>query len=153
MNKMVTTFDRKKNSIFNRLKAIEEDKLTRKEVKDKAANKLKKKFAAFFIKKGIAERKIRERRQAIENNTQARNNAWLQKQRVERELYLLKVNRKLHKKYVAQLAEITCDKTSKIAQLQLKSEYYNKNLQDVTEQSKAVEAKLSRLQKEVSKNV
>jgi len=147
LDKLRTTFDRKKNSIFKRLKDIEEDKQQKNEQKRAEADKLKKKFAGIFIKKSIAERKIRENRQTKEKASRARNNAWLEEQKRKREKHLLEVNAGLHEKQVGHMAEITSHKTSKIAQLQLKCEYYDQCSGDIFQENVMLEGKIRNLQK------
>ena len=146
LEKLRTTFDRKKDSIFKRLIEIEEDKQEKTEETRLEADKLKKKFAGIFIKISIAERKIREKRQEKENASRVRNNAWLEEQKRKREKHLLGVNKALHNKQLLNMAAITSNKTSKIAQLQLKCDYYDKCSEDIFQENRKLEGKIRELQ-------
>ena len=85
LEKLRSTFDKKKNAIFNRLQEIEEDSLKSTAQKKADTDKLKKKFAAEFIKQRIVERQAKEKRQQAEETVRIKNSAWLQKQKSERD--------------------------------------------------------------------
>ena len=156
LEKLRTKFDRKKFSILKRLQEIEENKEQKTEDTRVEVDKLKKKFAGIFIKKSIAERNIREKRQVKENSSRSRNNWWLEKQKRNKEEHLLEVNKKLHEDQVRNMAEITSDKTAKIAQLQLKCSYYEECSEEISRQNITLDEKISDLQaiqKKVDKNL
>lgn len=148
LNKMINTFDRKKNSIFNRLTAIEEDKLRRQEEKDVEVDKLKKKFAAYFIKHSIAERNIRKKRQELEKGVRNRNNAWLQKQKEEREKTLRKSGIKQRETQISGLAKISSEKAERIAKLHLKLEHSETTLESLEKENVVMEERAHTLQEE-----
>ena len=148
LNKMINTFDRKKNSIFNRLTAIEEDKLRRQEEKDVEVDKLKKKFAAYFIKHSIAERNIRKKRQELEKGVRNRNNAWLQKQKEEREKILRKSGIKQRETQISGLAKISSEKAERIAKLHLKLEHSETTLESLEKENVVMEERAHTLQEE-----
>jgi hypothetical protein len=151
LNKMITTFDRKKNSIFNRLNNIEKDKLKRQEEKDLEVDKLKKKFAAIFIKHSIAERNIKKKRQELEEGARNRNNTWLQKQKEVRDEELRESCLKTRKTQVAGLAKISAEKAARIAKLQLKLEGYGSSLDSLEKENEAMEERVHKLHKEHKK--
>ena len=151
LNKMITTFDRKKNSIFKRLTEIEQDKLKRQEEKDIEVDKLKKKFAAIFIKHNIAERNVKRKRQELEEAARNRNSAWLQKQKEEREEKLRESNLKNRNAQMSGLAKISTEKAARVGQLQLKLESYDANLETLEREKRQMEERLHKLQKEHKK--
>ena len=151
LNKMITTFDRKKNSIFKRLTEIEQDKLKKQEEKDIEVDKLKKKFAAIFIKHSIAERNVKRKRQELEEAARNRNSAWLQKQKEEREEKLRESNLKNRNAQVSGLAKISTEKAARVGKLQLKLESYDANLETLEREKRQMEERLHKLQKEHKK--
>ena len=151
LNKMITTFDRKKNSIFKRLNDIEEDKLRRQEEKDVEVDKLKKKFAAIFIKHSIAERDIKKKRQELEEEARNRNKTWLQSQREERDKKLSESNRKYRETLVSGLAKISSEKAARIAKLHLKLESYDKILENLAKENWVMDERVHKLHKEHKK--
>lgn len=151
LNKMITTFDRKKNSIFNRLKDIEEDKLKKQEEKNVEVDKLKKKFAAIFIKHSIAERNIKKKRQELEEEARNRHSMWLQKQKVKRDKKLRESNRKHRETQVSGLAKISAEKAARIAKLQLKLECYDSSLESLEKENRVMEERVHKLHKEHKK--
>ncbi|KAL5249138.1 hypothetical protein ACHWQZ_G018097 [Mnemiopsis leidyi] len=151
LKKMITTFDRKKNSIFKRLTEIEQDKLKKQEEKDIEVDKLKKKFAAIFIKHSIAERNVKKKRQELEEAARNRNSAWLQKQRGEREEKLRESNLKNRNTQMSGLARIASEKAARVGKLQLKLESYDANLETLEREKRQMEERLHKLQKEHKK--
>lgn len=147
LNRLRTTFSRKKSAIFHQLERVEEQKNRREDEKIREVDKLKKKFASAFIEQGLAERKVKAARQQLERDARNRNKAWLEKQREERERHLADVNKRIHNICVKQLATITSNKTNTIAQLELKCEYYDEDLAKVQEENTHLNNKLAKLHK------
>lgn len=147
LNKLRTTFSRKKSAIFHQLERVEEQKNRREDEKIREVDKLKKKFASAFIEQGLAEREVKATRQQLERDARNRNKAWLDKQREERERHLSGVNKRIHNICVKQLAAITTNKTNTIAQLELKCEYYDEDLAKVQEENTHLNNKLAKLHK------
>ena len=147
LEKLRTTFDRKKDSIFKRLQEIEDNKQKNLIEKKRESDKLKRKFANIFIKNSIAERQIREQRQEKEKRDRARNTAWLQEQKEKRERHMAVVNKKLHDSEVQHIADVTSQKTAKIAQLQLKCDYYEQCSKEISRENTKLNEKMCDLQK------
>lgn len=151
MEKMVTTFDRKKRSIFKRLSDIEADKRRRQEEKDIEVDKLKKKFAAMFINHSIKERSAKRTRQELEKEGRHRNELWMLKQKEERNRKLQEISEKTRATQVSGVAKVSTEKAARIAKLQLKLETCESNLEGINREKKAMRERLGMLQRDYKK--
>ena len=146
INKLRTTFDRKNTAISDHLAQTEAKKQERDAQKERKVEKMRKKFAADFVSRGIVSRRVKEDRQLEEKKTRQFHNQWLADQKKSRDQYLAERLEKQKDKMVTQLAEVTEKKTGKIVELEMKMEMYNEVLGQIGEESQTWSKKLDDLQ-------
>jgi len=140
-------FNNKKDSTTRKREEIEKQTIETCIKKERNTKELKEKFASAFIKGKLHETEIKADRVKKEIKAKERNAKWLADQKEAREKYLEGQKKIMYERQMNKLAEITMNKSGKIAQLQMKCEYYEKNIDETLDTNNMLQGRLAGLQK------